>query len=159
MTKPRLEEVADENLQRQGYGTYLPRIEGKIKRAGTVSRGPVAMFPRYMFIELEEGVDNWAPIRSTRGVQHLVRFGLMPVPVPAELIEYLRGRENDQGYHDAVYPEIKAGDRVRITEGVMAGYEGICNARTGKERVEILLDLVGNANRVTVKTDEIELAS
>ena len=33
------------------------------------------VFPRYLFVRLDFGVTNLAPIRSTLGVSDLVRFG------------------------------------------------------------------------------------
>ncbi|MDH5692161.1 MAG: transcription/translation regulatory transformer protein RfaH [Gammaproteobacteria bacterium] len=159
LSKPRGEEQASENLQRQGYETYVPRVLGKRRRNRKTYPAILPLFPRYLFIHLEPGVDNWAPIRSTRGVITLVRFGMMPNPVPDELIELLKSGENTMGYHVPQVRTINVGDKIRITEGVMEGYEGICNAKTGRERVEILLDIVGKSTRVSLSQDQVELAS
>ena len=49
-----------------------------------------ALFPDYLFIRLHAGVDNFGPVRSTRGVAQLVGFGTVPVTFDANLIENLR---------------------------------------------------------------------
>jgi transcriptional antiterminator RfaH len=36
-----------------------------------------ALFSRYLFVELNRTDSNWVPLRSTRGVSGLVRFGAM----------------------------------------------------------------------------------
>jgi transcriptional antiterminator RfaH len=36
----------------------------------------VVLFPGYLFIQLDEKLENWSPIRSTKGVQNFVKFGL-----------------------------------------------------------------------------------
>ena len=54
-------------------------------------------------------------------------------------------------------PEYQAGDRVRIVEGVMVGYEAIFQAKTGKERVLLLLQLAEDKTaRVQVSAHDIE---
>ena len=47
---------------------------------------------------------------------------------------------------------------MRIAEGPMAGYEGIFQARSSKERVVVLLDVVGQATRVQMPVGQIEAA-
>ena len=44
--KPKSEQLAKENLQRQGYETYLLPILGKIKKNGKTVRLIQPMFPR-----------------------------------------------------------------------------------------------------------------
>jgi len=91
-TKPRQEGLAQENLARQGYGVYLPRVRLMRKRQGR----PVAiiepLFPRYLFIQLDTQSDNWGPIRSTFGVASLVRFGNEPAKVPDNFVAHLKSQ-------------------------------------------------------------------
>jgi transcriptional antiterminator RfaH len=44
--------------------------------------------------------------------------------------------------------ELRPGDRARILEGPMRDLEGIFLARSGKQRVVILLDILGRQTRV-----------
>jgi transcriptional antiterminator RfaH len=114
------------------------------------------MFPRYLFIHLNDQTDNWGPIRSTIGVSNLVRFGMQPARVPDDLIETLRGREDEEGIQLIEPRELQTGDRVRIVEGVMAGYEAIFEAKSGKERVSLLLGIANTTARVKVSRHDIE---
>ena len=75
-SKPRNEARALENLLRQGYETYLPLMEVERLQRGKLLRKMEPLFPRYLFLHLEEGNDNWGPIRSTLGIAGMVRFGL-----------------------------------------------------------------------------------
>jgi transcriptional antiterminator RfaH len=54
--------------------------------------------------------------------------------------------------------EYKPGSRVRITEGGFAGYEGIFQASSGRDRVTVLLDVLGRKARATVDSASIEPA-
>ena len=158
-SKPQQERLALENLERQGYQSYLPLVRNRRRRNGRYTSLIEPMFPRYLFVNLSDQTDNWSPIRSTIGVANLVRFGMHAARVPDSLIEAMRTRDED-GVQTLAPPELNPGDRVRIVEGVMAGYEAIFQAKTGKERVVLLLQLAQDRTaRVQVNADDIEPAS
>lgn len=154
--KVRQERIAQENLLRQGYETYLPLVRQVRRRDGRRVAGIGPMFPRYLFIHLDNQSDNWSPIRSTLGVVSLVRFGREAAQVPNELIEALRQREDEQGLQMLPSDEYRPGSRVRITEGSFAGYEGVFLAKSSRDRVVLLLDILGKHTRAVVDADVIE---
>lgn len=156
--KPRQEHVARENLSRQGYETYLPRLHERRRRQGKRVSLVAPMFPRYLFIHLSSESDNWAPIRSTLGVVSVVRFGRTPARVPDDLVAAMKSREDAEGLHVLPANDYRPGRRVRITEGSFAGYEGIFQAATGRDRVTVLLDVLGRNARTSVDADAIEPA-
>ena len=155
-TKPRQEERAEENLRRQGYEVYLPRAKVVRRRRGRPERRIEPMFPRYLLIHLEPGVDNWAPLRSTFGVSTIVRFGPEAAIVPDLLVAGLKAREDDDGLCDLQQPPPGPGDRVQVVEGELAGLEGLFVAPDGETRVTILLDIVGRSTRVRLPADWVE---
>lgn len=155
-TKPQQERLALENLLRQGYESYLPFVRVRRRRQGRYVKLVEPMFPRYLFMHLNDETDNWGPIRSTVGVSNLVRFGALPARVPDDLIQALRAREDDEGLQRLEPKEIRLGDRVRIVEGVMSGYEAIFEASTGKERISLLLEIANTTARVQVSRHDIE---
>ena len=154
--KPRQESVARENLVRQGYEIYLPVLREVRRRQGRRASVIAPMFPRYLFVYLSSETDNWAPIRSTLGVVSIVRFGRAAGRVPHGLIAALRSREDAQGIQILPVEEYKPGSRVRITQGGFAGYEGIFQAASGRDRVTVLLDMLGRSARTTVDAGSIE---
>jgi transcriptional antiterminator RfaH len=156
--KPRQETVARENLVRQGYEIYLPFMRDVRRRQGRRIAQISPMFPRYLFIHLNRDTDNWAPVRSTLGVVSIVKFGHDPARVPDDLIALLRSHEDPQGIHILPAEEYKPGSRVRITQGGFAGYEGIFQAATSRDRVTVLLDVLGRKARATVDSASIEPA-
>ena len=62
-------------VRRQARPDARPRLE--------------SMFPRYLFVQLQSGLQDWAPIRSTRGAIGLVRRGEQPAVVPDSVIDFL----------------------------------------------------------------------
>jgi transcriptional antiterminator RfaH len=155
-TKTCQERLARENLERQGYTIYLPFAEIRRRRRGKTIRVIDPMFPRYLFIYLSDETDDWRPIRSTLGVTTLVRFGQVLAKVPGNLIASLRDRENDQGIQIIETPDYQSGDKVRIAEGPMEGYEGIFQCKTGKERVTVLLQIAEKAVSIQLSPEQIE---
>lgn len=155
-TKPRQERYARENLERQGYEVYLPLLRDRKRRKGRYVEIVDAMFPRYLFIHLDQGNDNWAPIRSTFGVTGLVYFGHQAARVAPALVDFLRHRDDESGCQSLPVPEFERGDRVRIIDGAMAGYEGLFQARTTRDRVSILLQFAGTFTQVDLSLHELE---
>jgi transcriptional antiterminator RfaH len=155
-SKPRQENRAQENLDRQGYRTYLPKMLNRRRRRGQWTQVIEPMFPRYLFINLDDLADNWLPIRSTFGVTCMVRFrDTIPI-VPDALVEGLLARQTEHGYHLGRVAEPKVGERVRILDGAMAGLEGILAAHSGHERVQLLLNMLGREVQVEIDRHWIE---
>lgn len=157
-TKPKAEQIASSNLERQGFTIYLPKIsiERRLKKRYVTQINPY--FPRYLFINLSCTTDDWSPIRSTYGVSSIVRFGSFPIQVPDSLIDMLKGNENDHGLQDFEAKKPKKGDKIRILEGAMAGCEGIFEAETKNDRVIILLKIAGNYTKVNITRHNLQLA-
>ena len=156
-TKAKQENVARQNLERQGYEIYLPRIRHLRKRGSKAVSVVEAAFPRYLFIKLTSGIDNWSPIRSTQGVSNLVRFGNEPASVPEALINSLQQREDVDGIQQTPDALPKKGDRVNIIDGILAGCEAIFTARSSLDRVLVLLDIMGKYTRASMALADLEL--
>jgi len=139
-TKPRQEDVALANLERQGYECYLPkmRIERIRRRKAEVTTEP--MFPRYLFIRLDSSDQgkSWSPIRSTVGVSQLVHFGARAAKVDDALVDLLRQREQALPA-EALFT---SGDSVVITDGPFAGIDAIYQTADAERRAFILLDIL-----------------
>ena len=155
-TKPRQERVAGEQLERQGYVIYLPFAPVRRRRRGRTIRVIDPMFPRYLFIHLSNETDDWRPIRSTIGVSTFVRFGDLPAKIPDNLIAELQVREDTDGIQVLPDLEYRRGDRVRIAEGPMEGFEGVFQCRTGKQRVLLLLEIAQKAVKIELESGQIE---
>src|SRR5688572_4888026 len=94
--KPHQDERAIENLERQGFVCYRPVREVERYREGKRYVSRESLFSGYVFIQLDRVNDNWYPIRSTRGVNGIVRFHEYPLPVRDEIIEAIRSRLSEK---------------------------------------------------------------
>ena len=81
------------------------------------------MFSRYLFIRLSDVSSNWFPIRSTRGVSELLRFGQAtePVVIPELIVECLKQRCSQE---EPLHEIFQAGEMLEITSGPFKGFFG-----------------------------------
>ena len=154
--KPKAEQSAKENLERQKFEVYLPLLLGRIKRRGKLVKSIQPMFPRYLFINLNDQTDDWGPIRSTIGVSTLVRFGNIPGKVPEIFINSLKLNENSEGIHEIPRKTIAVGDKLLIVEGPFEGYEATLFSQKSDERVIVLLRASENFIKVKLEKKVIE---
>jgi transcriptional antiterminator RfaH len=157
-TKPSAEATAEVNLQRQGYEVYFPRAIKSGRRVGCADGTVVALFPRYLFLRVNEGSQALTPARSTIGVQSVVRFGFNCAIVPDAVIRDLRERADPEtGLHRIgnLHAELSRGMSVQVTGGVFEGLEGIFDREVGADRVVVLLKLLGQTARVHVSLDAV----
>ena len=157
-SKPKSERIAEQNLNKQGFVTYLPYMSASKKRNGRLVTISEPMFPRYLFIGLDTETDNWLPIRSTIGVSMLIRFGDKPAVVPDALVRSFMHRTADNGILTSLRPNYKSGDPVRIFDGAFKDYEAIFLSKSGSERVLLLLDMIGRRTRVSVEAQNVTKA-
>jgi len=150
MAKPNQDERAHVNLQRQGYEVYRPLARVPKKQRGKRVVIVESLFPRYLFIHLQQLLDNWAPIRSTYGVLTLVRFGQLPAVVPDDLISFLQENEGDFEKRAVSLEDFKKNERVRIVAGPLRGCEAIFQRYDGKERAVLLLKFLGRVKKVVI---------
>ena len=151
-TRTREEEKARINLERQGYSVFLPKLSLKKRRKGHWQVVTESLFPGYLFVALELGEDDPAPIRSTVGCIGLVRFAHVYTPVPRELIESLQAIESETNDVEAPF---RPGDKVRFVSGPFAGIEAVFDMARGGDRAQVLIEMLGKVQRMAVKIDEL----
>lgn len=151
--KPREAFRASEHLTRQEFEHFLPVVHREVVRRGRRDVIEEPLFPHYLFVRLSTVADNWAPLRSTRGVAKLVRFGDLPLAVPDDLVAALQEQQNQP---DAP-PEalFQPGDAVTLVEGPLAGLPAVCAERDGERRVVLLLTMLHQLQRVVVDVSQV----
>lgn len=105
------------------------------------------LFPAYLFVSLVLGADDPVPIRSAVGCIGLVRFGQTHTLVPSALNDALKG--SSEAAIDLPQPFNKV-DRVRLIASSFAGIEAIFDMSQGEDRAQVLLELLGKVQRLTV---------
>lgn len=156
MTKPRKEFYAEEQLNNQGYTTYTPQVKRLRKRKDKVIHSVEALFPKYIFIQLDTEQDNWMPVRSTKGVTKFVRFGNnMPARVPNSIIDTLM--QEEKTFTDKVFDmdRYKKGQVVTINNKAFKNIKGIFQCYEGEQRAMVLISLLQTETLLAVSPTEI----
>ena len=146
------------NLARQGYSVFFPRYCKRRRHARRIEIVPAPLFPRYLFVLIDLASQRWRAIESTFGVHHLVRHGDKPALVPEQVIASLKNREDADGFVRLDRSAFARGDLVRVRCGAFGDNLGLFEAMSDRERVTILLDLLGRKVRVVMDAEAIEAA-
>ncbi len=154
--KPNCVRIAERNLKRQGFETFLPLEEKTVRRRGRFVQDLLPLFPGYIFVSLDPLLGPWRPINSTYGVTRIVSFGAEPAPVPLDLVSQLMLRCDASGL--LLPPKLlKPGDQVRITTGPFAEFVAEVEKIAPDRRVWVLMELMGSQTRVAIKADQIRI--
>ena len=158
-TQPNAESKAVTHLNRQGFTTYLPRYMKRRRHARRVEVVSAPLFPRYLFVEIDTAIQRWRSIYSTVGVSQLVCTGDTPTPVLNQVVTLLKDRENAAGLIELERrPQFSIGDEVRVLDGVFCDCFGLYDGMSDRDRVTILLDLLGRKVRVLVDAESVAAA-
>jgi transcriptional antiterminator RfaH len=158
-TQPNAENKAVAHLQRQGFVTYLPRYLKRRRHARRADIAPAPLFPRYLFVQIDTAVQRWRSIYSTLGVSQLVGHGDAPTPVADHVVATLKARESATGFvHLDQRQAFRVGDRIQVMDGAFADCFGLYEGLRDRDRVDILLDLLGRKVRTTVNAMSVTLA-
>jgi transcriptional antiterminator RfaH len=114
------------------------------------------LFPGYVFILVEL---QWYRARWCPGVRRIIMSGIEPAKVSDAVIEEIRGRERN-GVIELPKPrEFRRGDPVKILRGPFGGHLALYADMKPRERVEVLLRLLGGEQRVMLAKQDIEAIS
>jgi transcription antitermination factor NusG len=150
VTEPLGECRAAAHCERAGFSTYLPKFLSPKNRI-------TPLFPRYLFVAVG---DQWRQLLTTIGVQSVVLTAKGPALLPDSIIADIRSRCDRNGVFIPP-PRIRPyrrGDRVRVDCGPMIGLEGIVARMRGRDRVEILLSMLGRRTAVHVYEGDLRAA-
>lgn len=156
-TQPKREAWAAENVAKQGYEYYLPRVarapsRKERKRTGELSSEP--LFPRYLFVRT---AGQWRWLTGTFGISSVVVIGTSPAVINDAVIARLRSIEDPDGL--VCLPErvkLRPGQAVDLTGGILAGQKGIYQGDAPHDRVKVLLDYLGRKTTVLVPSGDVE---
>lgn len=150
--KPNGANIADKNLKRQGFQTFLPLGEETRQRNGKFVTAMRPLFPGYIFVAFDVAQGLWRTVNSTYGIKRLVSFGKEPTTVPLELVSQLMLRCDAKG--KLLPPKLlKPGDQVTLTKGPLANFVAEVEQVAPDQRVWVLMEIMGGQTRVAVRSD------
>lgn len=154
--KPNGLKIAQANLARQGYRTFMPMREKTQQSKQRLQNVKRPLFPGYLFFGFEEGQVNWRSVTNTRGVTRVVTGTAgQPTPIPTEVVDGLINATTQNGILMTT-SEYQAGDSVSVINGPFAGWLAEVTATDDQGRVKLLIDLMGRKTPVAMAGMDVE---
>ena len=152
--KPNSHRLAERNLHRQGFESFLPLHEVTKHKYNRYVSDLRPLFPGYMFVAFDPESGPWRQINCTVGVSKLVSFGHQPVPIPLDLISGLMARCNSVG---KLLPpnQFNKGEAVQLLTGPFANYIAKVETIDAEQRVWVLMELMGRVMRISVDPNQL----
>lgn len=154
-SQPHQETRAELNLRRQGFEVWLPLFRRARRHARRVDDVLMPFFPGYLFVRLDLSTRPWRAINGTFGVIRLLCNGDTPIAVPEGLVEEIMQRRDSSGTIVFTPHHLRVGEAVSIALGPFAHLEGLFQTMSGRDRVVLLMNMLGRTVRTSVPLREV----
>jgi transcriptional antiterminator RfaH len=154
-TLPHQEARAETNLSQQGYEVWLPRLLRSRRHARRIDTTAVPLFPGYLFVHLDSQTQVWRAINGTFGVRRILCHGDCPAPVEAGFVEALKKTTDESGVVALSAAGLKVGQPLRVLSGPFSDCVGTLLRLADKDRVTLLLSLLGREVQVLIARRQV----
>ena len=133
----------------------MPTLDAWVRQGSGWRKKQSVMFPRYGFVRPAHAAQAIGAVRSTPGVTSLVRFGHALGLFDHARLVALQTLVHQLAQATPQQP-LRAGNHVVFASGPLQGAQGIVSA-VARERVAVLMTLMGKQHRVTVPLNVLAL--
>ena len=154
-TRSRQEKVAASMLRGLGIHYLLPsttEVRRWSDRSQAVSR---PLFPCYLFVNIEKSCETQLRVLKVPGIVKFVGTQHGPTPIPEKEIDNLRAI-SAHGLECRSHPFFRAGERVRILRGALAGVEGTLIHSDRGSKLVISIEMIQRSVAINVHGYDIE---
>jgi transcription antitermination factor NusG len=139
--------VAD-TLTGKGYRSFLPTWRRRVRRSDRIAECESPLFPGYLFCYFDAW-DRRVPIVTTPGVIRIVGVPRGPLPVDETEIAAIQ-KVVASGASAGPWPYARAGQRVRVQHGALAGLEGTLVQIKNRTRLIVSVTLLQRSIQVEI---------
>jgi transcription antitermination factor NusG len=151
-TRSNHEKVTASVLSFKGYDNYLPTYKSRKRWSDRVVETDRPLFPGYVFCRFDPKAR--LPILTTPGVVSVVGFGNEPAPIDDREIEAVQA-VLESGLHAEPCPFLRAGQRIRVTQGSLNGLEGILTRKKSEWRMVVSVAMLQRSISVEIDREWI----
>lgn len=156
-TKPSQEQYAALNIRRQPHAQAEPYVPLFFDKRRSMR---VALFPSYIFVKIRDGYFHF--LNSTFGISSVMLSTNGPATVSKNVIKELKARENKNGVillPEQIATSLTVGSKLTIQQrrghNPFNGLTGLYQGMESRDRVSILLSLLGREVTVSVRTTDV----
>ncbi len=107
------------------------------------------VFPGYILVQMVLDDESWYVVRNTPGVTGFVGIGNQPTPLSGDEVDRIMRRI--ESAEPRVQVDFKIGERVRVTEGAFAEFQGVVDAiDLDRGKARIMISIFGRETPVEV---------
>jgi len=156
-TRSRSEQMVHDQLSDRGFRLFLPTLEVWVRRNRTRRRATVPMFPGYLFLNHAMDKASYIEVVKVRGLVRVLGDGWDSLAVVPDAEVASIQRIHRAGVPAVAHPYLRVGERVRISDGLLAGVEGILvRCRPEKGLVVVSVHLLQRSVGVEVDCASVE---
>ncbi|MCI0627055.1 MAG: UpxY family transcription antiterminator [Acidobacteria bacterium] len=155
-TRHQHEKTVTQILSGRGYEVFLPLYSEIHRWKDRTKQISLPLFPCYVFLHGQ--VQQRFQILSTPGVYSFVGSGGLPASIPPAEIEAVQ-RLVETSLRLEPHPFLTCDDRVRVTQGPLAGIQGILIRKKNLCRLVLSVELLQKSVAVEVDASVVERCS
>ena len=148
--KPNSYNIAIQNLERQGFETFLPKMQITLRQKKNFIVKNVNVFPGYMFVCFDPRIITWTKINSTYGVSKIIAFNHKPAKISCDLILELKARYEINN-HLSQNKKLEKGDTIKFYAGPFADLIAKVESVEENNRIWVLLEAMGGYQRLKLQ--------
>tara|TARA_B100000989_G_C19392622_1_gene406389 strand:- start:303 stop:779 length:477 start_codon:yes stop_codon:yes gene_type:complete len=140
---------AESNLSNQKIDYYLPKI--KVKNLNS-NLSEEVLFPGYIFINTK--LEDYSIIKYTKGIKKILKFGKYIPCLTNNEIKSIQSIEK-LSKSKPISSKIKIGQEAFVSGGPFKGTLVKISSLPSRDRIEVLLNILGSSRRVNLLKKDI----
>jgi len=140
-TRPRHEKIVRHQLETDGFHSYLPKVQQSGQWSDRRKLIDFPLFPGHVFVRIPQFPSEKTKILRKVGVIGFVGNGRGPALIPDAELSGVRLLLRNRIPH-ASHPYLEVGKRIRVTDGVLKGIEGILVGLGSKKGLVVSVDAI-----------------
>jgi transcriptional antiterminator RfaH len=148
--KPNSYHIAIQNLERQGFEIFLPKMRITQRHKNKFHVKNVYVFPGYIFVSFDPSIIAWTKINSTYGVSKILAFNKKPSEISSDLIQELKIKYEINSNLTQI-EQLQKGDSIKFYTGPFTDLIAKVESADEKNRIWILLEAMGRSHRLKVQ--------
>lgn len=153
-TKARHETAVARQLEAKEVSFLLPTYAKSAQWSDRVKRAPAPLFPSYVFVHVSD--EERVRVLQTAGVVNFVSMAGRPSPLRDEevtLLQQCAARPREFEPH----PFLRVGQRVKVKQGPLAGWEGVLAYKKNATRLVISVENIMRSVSVDLAGADVEV--
>jgi len=153
-TEPLAEYLAAQELARDGFEVFLPRVKVTQPRHGHMD---TPLFPGYIFLRCEFEDGGWPSFKKIHRIVKLVTFGEGAPTVPHSVIQELEHRLAEVNDGGGLWRKFRAGDKVKVVSKTLEFLAEIVEEpKAHRSHIKVLLEFMGRMVPAQVSWENLQ---